>query len=65
MDCPHTRGCPLYPLFVLTANLELWKDRFCAGRFDTCERYRRTQAGEEIPSGLLPNGALLRKVATR
>lgn len=64
MDCPHTRACPLYPMFVLSANLELWKERFCAGRYQSCERFVRSQAGEEVPPNLLPNGHLLRRVPT-
>ncbi len=59
--CPHKSSCPLFPLFTLTSNLHLWQDRYCDGAFATCERFRLSNAGQEVPETMLPNGALLRR----
>ena len=64
-DCPHTSGCPLYRLFVLSANLEMWKQRYCTAEFKACARFTLSETGKPVPPNLLPNGRLLTVHAAR
>jgi hypothetical protein len=57
--CPYTENCKLYPLFRLRASMKTWQIRYCDADFTACERYRRSQQGEDVPAELLPNGMTL------
>ena len=65
VECPHTKSCNMYPLFSIQGLLEIWKVRFCQKGYERCERYKRSQAGEEVPPNLLPNGDVLELPAKR
>lgn len=54
----------MYSLFVLAANLDLWKNKYCAAAFVSCARYALSQTGKPVPLNLLPNGTLLRRRET-
>ena len=60
MSCEHTKGCPLFPLFMSKGILRFWVKIYCEGTFATCERFVRSQRGDEVPANLLPNGELLK-----
>lgn len=57
MGCPHSGGCPLFPL--LNASLRAWRDYYCdsANEWRDCARYRLSTTGQLVPITLLPNGA--------
>ncbi len=57
--CPQAGICAMYPLLALSGTLKLWQDKYCAGEYSACERYRRTERGAPVPAQLLPNGKLL------
>lgn len=61
MLCPHSTTCRLYSQFTLQSALSVWKTLYCAGAYATCERFRRSEAGEPVPNELLPNGKVLEK----
>jgi hypothetical protein len=52
-------GCPLYSQFKLKALLKYWCSVYCEGDWKTCERYKRSLKGDEVPITLLPNGKTL------
>ena len=53
-------GCAMYTLLTLSGSLQTWQIRYCKGDFESCERYRRTQQGRNVPAQLMPNGMLLK-----
>ena len=59
MACPNLQGCPLFPLFRMKASLQVWQVQFCEGRYEGCERYKLSRAGQRVPPNLLPNGKSL------
>jgi len=63
-ECPHMRSCAMYPLLTLAGSLRTWQVRYCQGDFKSCERYRRTAQGREVPPNLMPNGMTLRLTPT-
>jgi len=57
MNCPHTQGCPLFPLFRLRASLKVWQIQFCeSDNHAACARFRLSTTGSRVPPNLLPNG---------
>jgi len=59
MTCSHVASCPLFRLFTLNASLQLWRSNYCDGRFESCERFKLSLAGRQVPSNMLPNGKML------
>lgn len=61
--CPSMTNCPLYPYFKNESSKKVFILRYCAGKFENCERRKRMMAEEimEIPHNLLPNGELLKQ----
>jgi hypothetical protein len=60
-SCPQMTNCPMYGLFSLAGTLETWKTNYCTADYSRCERYVRNRQGRQVPTNLMPNGALLRK----
>lgn len=58
--CPHMDDCAMYPLLALSNVLKLWQDKYCAGDYQSCERFKRASRGAPVPAQLLPNGAMLK-----
>ncbi len=54
--CPNVTTCALFPKFNMRASLKVWTVFYCQGRYQDCERYRRTQRGLDVAPNLLPNG---------
>jgi hypothetical protein len=57
-------ACPMYPLLTLAGSLRTWQVRYCQGEFTSCERYKRTLQGRQVPANLMPNGMSLRQQPT-
>jgi hypothetical protein len=59
--CPHATSCELYGKFSLKSVLKIWQVRYCEteDRYQTCERYKLSRAGQSVPPNLLPNGERL------
>jgi hypothetical protein len=57
MGCPHTGGCPLFPL--LNTSLRDWRNYYCDSEdgWRGCARYKLSTTGQLVPITLLPNGA--------
>jgi hypothetical protein len=49
----------MFGLFTMSGNMHVWKDNYCRGEFTKCERYKRSERGENVPKRLLPNGKML------
>lgn len=63
MSCSHKTSCGMFPVISLSSALKIWQTFYCDGKYETCERYRRSVAGEPVPRTLLPNGKMLDVVA--
>ncbi len=61
-SCWHKPTCPLFPLFIMRATLRVWQLRYCDGDWETCERFRMSAEGKEVPSDMLPNGKSIKVV---
>lgn len=59
MSCSHKTSCGMFPIISLSSALKIWQTFYCDGEYKTCERYRRSIAGEPVPRTLLPNGKML------
>mgnify|MGYP000052917360 CR=1 FL=1 len=59
MSCSHKTSCGMFPIISLSSALKIWQTFYCDGKYETCERYRRSIAGEPVPRTLLPNGKML------
>lgn len=59
MACTHVDSCELFVQFALNPALDIWKEHYCEGDFNSCVRYVNSGAGQPIPLTLLPNGVLL------
>jgi hypothetical protein len=59
MNCPSTKGCPLFPLFKMRSSLGVWQTHYCEAAFESCERYKLSKSGVRVPPNLLPNGKAL------
>jgi hypothetical protein len=57
--CPFTKGCRLYPMFLLQASLKTWQIRYCETNYEGCARYQVAKRGDIVPLQLLPNGKML------
>ena len=40
-------------------SLAVWKDNYCRGSYERCQRYKRLQRGEQVPRNLMPNGKII------
>lgn len=49
----------MFGLFTMTGSMHVWKERYCRGEYESCERYQRAERGDDIPKRLLPNGKYL------
>lgn len=56
MACTHKDSCAMFPVISLSSALKIWQTFYCESRFDTCERYQRSNKGQSVPPNLLPNG---------
>lgn len=56
MACSHINSCELFVQFALNPALEIWKNAFCNGEYQTCVRYKIAKMGQQVPLTLLPNG---------
>lgn len=56
MACSHISSCELFVQFALNPALEIWKNAFCNGDYQTCVRFNAAKTGERVPLSLLPNG---------
>jgi hypothetical protein len=63
--CPNARSCGLFPALSESGLLRIWQINYCEATFDRCERYRRMQRGDEVPSTMLPNGETLAVLARK
>lgn len=58
-QCPSLKGCPFFndKMDNMPALANMYKDRYCTGKFTTCARYKvATEAGKDkVPSNLFPN----------
>jgi len=59
MACAHIPTCPLFSLFTMKSSLSVWQQHYCNDKFDECNRYQLSHAGERVPPNLLPNGRSL------
>lgn len=59
MSCSHKTSCGMFPIISLSSALKVWQTFYCDGKYETCQRYQRSIAGEPVPSTLLPNGKTL------
>lgn len=51
----------MYPLLSLAGSLKTWQIRYCNAEYSSCERYKRSTQGRQVPAELMPNGVLLKK----
>ena len=58
--CSRQVGCPMFGLFKLASNLQLWRERYCVQNPERCVRLQRSNQGEDVPPNMLPNGTLLK-----
>lgn len=58
--CARQVGCPMFGLFKLASNLQLWRERYCVQNPERCVRLQRSNQGEDVPPHMLPNGTLLK-----
>ena len=52
----------MFELFRMRESLRIWQLSFCERdreQHTKCERFRRSEVGESVPTHLLPNGQLL------
>jgi len=56
--CPHAGQCPMFPLLEMHARHEL-KSLYCDGKFERCERTKRSRDRRIVPMNLLPDGKML------
>lgn len=59
MACTHKESCALFPVISLSSALKIWQTFYCDGRYQTCERYKLSLAGQPVAASLLPNGKIL------
>lgn len=59
MACTHKESCALFPVISLSSALKIWQTFYCDGRYETCERYKLSLAGQPVAASLLPNGKML------
>lgn len=59
MACSHVQTCELFVQFALNPALDIWKQNYCEGDFNTCRRFQKSKTGRQIPLTLLPNGAII------
>lgn len=57
--CPQMDSCSMFPLLKLSGSLQSWKERYCSGDHQSCERYKRISKGLTVAPDMLPNGVLL------
>jgi hypothetical protein len=62
--CPNSAGCEMYSLFKVAGTLAVWKMNYCNAEYSRCERYKLAAAGRRVPINLMPNGVLLKHLAT-
>lgn len=60
-ECPSLKGCPFFneKMPIESAMGTLYRKRFCLGDYETCARFRVSQAKgkEAVPVDLYPNQA--------
>lgn len=59
MACSHIQDCELFVQFALNPALDIWKQHFCEGSFESCSRYQISKTGRRIPLTLLPSGTTI------
>lgn len=65
-DSKHCRfidRCPMFPQFRLKSVLAIYQRRYCQGRHEECERYKRASRGTMPDPDLLPDGDRLTSFA--
>lgn len=65
MNCSHIENCELFAQFALNPALNLWKDRYCKGVFQQCNRFQLAKTGRPVPLTLLPNGKMVHTLRSR
>ena len=63
--CPNAASCGLFPALSESGLLRIWQINYCEAGFDRCERFRRMQRGDEVPTTMLPNGETLAVLARK
>jgi len=58
-SCANIQKCPMFPKFRTEALQKIFKAGYCEGRYENCERWKRSRAGQRVPPTLLPNGQTL------
>lgn len=58
-SCPNMESCQMFPLLSMSGTLKIWKARYCSADYESCERYKATEAGRPVAPDLLPNGVRL------
>lgn len=61
MACSHVKNCELFVQFALNPALDIWKEHYCEGNYETCARFNQSKSGALIPLTLLPNGVLIKE----
>jgi len=56
MSCSHIEGCELFVQFALNPALDIWKEKYCNGAYNSCARYKMSGEHQPVPVTLLPNG---------
>jgi len=49
----------MFPLFSQKAILNIYKNQYCYGDFNTCARLKSVRSGTRPPNNLLPDGTHL------
>ncbi len=58
--CKHALDCSMYSQFGRSGLLDIWKQKYCNGKYEDCVRYQLTLIGEPVSPAMLPNGKMLR-----
>jgi len=59
VECPYLEQCPMFKHFKLEATKQVFIIQYCRGAFQTCERKKLRDNGEQVPEKLLPDGEYL------
>ncbi len=57
--CKYSVNCPIYQYFKTSAAKNMYRNKYCHGNFNECQRYKLRQQGQKPPERLLPDGNML------
>ena len=59
-DCENLEKCPIFKQFQVEGLANIWIRLYCKGGSQSdCVRKQKKEAGEEVPSNMLPDGSML------